>query len=161
MDVVFCQTQKLFNGGIRERWARLIVYDGEYADCLESGSPFLFMFREEWTIDSGKILVGISETRGFHETREEFEEYREWIEKLLKEEELKPQVILYTTAKRFREAFFNDYTESMRWNSKANNEERAVIYWSYCGEKDCALLLAVEDFVDCREGLDYFEEFVE
>lgn len=119
------------------------------------------MFNEERTIDFGKIWVGISETLGFHETREEFEKYREWIEKLLKEEELKPQVILYTTANRYREAFFNDYTKSMRWNSKANNEERAVIYWSYCGEKDCALLLAVEDFVDCREGLDYFEEFVE
>ena len=119
------------------------------------------MFNEERTIGFGEIWVGISEDCNFSERKGEFEEYREWIEQLLKEEGLKPQVILFTSADLFREAYYNDFTRTMSWNSKGNDEERAVIYWSKCGKDDCALLLAVENFVSCREGYDYFSEYVE
>jgi len=155
-DVVFCQMQKFFNSDPFERWARLIVYEDEYSDCLESASPFLFQFNEKRCIGTQRIQVGISED----DTIAEYEEHQEEIVKLLEEENLKPQVLFYTTADRFKEAFYGDCTNSMKWNCKVN-DEKEVMYWSYCGKNDCALLVAFEDLSIYREGLEYFCDFSE
>lgn len=158
-NVVFCQQQNFFDSAPFARWARLIVYEDEYSDCLESASPFLFVFDvEKRCIGTQKIPVGISETEDFSETRDEYEEHKEAIEKLLKNEKLKPQVLLYTTASRIKEAFYGDYTNSMKLNCKVN-EEKELMYWSICGENDCTLLVAFEDLSAYKEGQEYLDNY--
>lgn len=159
-DVVFCQQQKFFDSTPFERWARLIVYEDDYADCLKSASPFLFMFNvEKRCIGTQKIPVGISESEDFSNTRGEYEEHKEKIIKeLLEGEHLKPQVLLYTTANRIKEAYYSDYTNSMKLNCKVN-EEKELMYWSLCGENDCAVLVAFENLSAYKDGQEYLDEF--
>lgn len=158
-DVVFCQQQKFFNADPYFRWARLIVYEDEYSDCLESASPFLFMFNlEERCIGARKIPVGISETIDFSETNEEYEEHKEKIIKeLLEGENLNPQVLFYTTADRIKEAFYADCDESMKLNCKVN-DDKEIMYWGFCGEKNCALLVAFEDLSVYKDDQEYLDE---
>ena len=155
-DVVFCQEQKFFDSDPFKRWARLIVYEDEYADCLESGSPFLFRFDvENRCIGTQEIPVGIAETEDFSETRKVYEGWKSEIVKVLSEDEkLKPQVLLFTTADRIKEAFYNDYTESMKLNCKVN-KGKAIMYWALCGKNDCALLVAFEFLSIYKEGQEY------
>lgn len=160
-DVVFCQKQNFFDSDPFLRWARLIVYEDEYADCLDSASPFLFMFDlgQNLCIGNPKIPVGISETEDYSETRDEYEEHKEKIIKeLLEVEKLNPQVLLYTTANRIKEAFYADWTKSMKLNCKVN-EEKEIMYWGLCGKNDCALLVAFEDLSYYSEGKDYLDEY--
>lgn len=159
-DVVFCQQQKFFDSAPFMRWARLIVYEEDYSDCLESGSPFLFVFNlEQRFIGTQKIPVGISETEDFSDTKEEYENHKEKIVKeLLEGEKLKPQVLLYTTAERIKEAFYRDSTNSMKLNCRVN-AEKEIMYWALCGEKDCALVIAFEDLSVYDEGQEYINEY--
>lgn len=55
-DVRFCQQQELFNSEPFDRWARLIVYEDEYSDCISSASPFLFQL----TCKSYEIFLEIA-----------------------------------------------------------------------------------------------------
>lgn len=158
-DVVFCQQQKFFNSDPYIRWARLIIYEDEYSDCLESASPFLFIFDlPKRCIGTQQIPVGISETIDFSETREEYEEHKEKIIKeLLESENLKPQVLLYTTADRIKEAFYCDWDDSMKLNCKINSDKE-IMYWGFCGENDNSLLVAFEDLSIYKEGQEYLDE---
>lgn len=45
----------------------------------------------------------------------------------------------------------------MKWNCKVN-DEKEVMYWSLCGENDCAALMAFEDLSIYKEGLEYLNK---
>lgn len=161
-DVRFWQGQELFDAEPYERWARLIVYEDEYADCMESGSPFLFeitwpdRFMEQekiLVIGQEKIPVGISNC----DEESTYDAHKETIEKLLGEEIQKVDVVLYTTSNRFKEAFYHDFQHTMQLNSKIT-DEKEIMYWSYCGKNDSVLLVAFEGLSSYRECKQYLDE---
>ena len=154
-DVVFCQRQKFFEGGIVERWARVVAYEDDYSDCLDSASPLLFMFQDGRLCN--QIPVGISETEEYREVMLDYTEHNDEIIELLQKEKLKVQVILYTTSSLIKEAFYRDYTDSMELKVKVT-KEKELCYFATCGEKDCALLVAFEDLSVYKEDLEYLED---
>lgn len=130
-DVVFYQKQEFFNSNPVCRWARLIINEDDYSTYAEEDDYFSFDFESGQCIGSKKIPVGIT-VEDYVGMKSEYENYQEKILNLLKEENLNPQVILYITADRFKEAFYCDYTKSMNLNCKAN-EDRELMYWGFCG----------------------------
>lgn len=154
-DVVFCQRQKFFEGGIVERWARVVIYEDEHSDCLETASPLLFMFQNGRLCN--QIPVGISETEEYSKVISDYMEHKDEIVELLQKEKLNPQVILYTTPSLIKEAFYRDYTESMELKVKVT-KEKELCYFAACGEQNCALLVAFEDLSVYKEDLKYLED---
>lgn len=164
-DVRFCQQQELFKSEPFDRWARLIVYEDEYSDCIDSASPFSFQltcesyrrFSGNRFIGEKKIPVGISEWDEAGTMREHYDTHQEIIENLLKEDIQKVDVVLYTTSERFKEAFYNDFENTMNFNSKIT-DEKEILYWSYCGKNNRVLLVAFEDLSSYKEGKEYLDD---
>lgn len=149
-DVVFYQKQEFFNSNPMCRWARLIIREDDYSESAEDDEHITFDFEDEQCIGTKKIPVGIT-CEYYMEIKLEYENHRKKIINLLEDEALNPQVILYTTADIFKEAFYCDYTKTMKLNSKANSD-RELIYWGFCGSNDCALLIAFEDLSIYKES---------
>ena len=149
-DVVFGQLQSSFSSEPYERWARVIIGQDDYADCYEAQTPLMFAFDEEnWYCSyhefSKKYPVGIS-VCGV--SADEFKAHKEKIEKVLfKEEGLCPEAFLYTDADTIKEAFYKDFTDTMKLHCKIN-EDKEIMYWAACGANDCAILVAFEDLSD-------------
>lgn len=156
-DVIFYQQQELFYAEPLQRWARLIVYEDEYSDYLESESPFLFHFTNiNHFFGERKIPVGISECDEESTTKSEYDAHIAIIEEFLLHELQKVDVVLYTTSERIKEAFYNDFEEAMHLNIKIT-DDKEIMYWSYCGKNDCALLVAFENLSHYKECLEYLK----
>ena len=153
-DVRFYQEQQLFDAEPLQRWARLIVYEDDYSNCLDSVSPFLFQFTNiNLFFGERKIPVGISE----YDEASNYDTHKEIIDQLLLHELQKVDVVFYTTSERIKEAYYNDFEEAMHLNIKTTNDKE-IMYWSYCGKNDCALLVAFENLSDYKECLEYLQE---
>lgn len=158
-EIIFCQKQKRFNSITPfDRWARLIVYEDDYADCQDNVGPFQFLFIEK-LIGPKIIPVGISEAGDFQEVQKDYKIHETHIKTLLEnleEEKLEVDVILYTTDSRIKEAYYADYTKKMQLNIEII-EKKEIMYWATCGENNCGLIVAFEDLSVYKEGLEDIE----
>ncbi len=156
-DVIFCQQQNFFKSEPFARWARLIIYEDDYSDCLLSESPFLFEITTiPLFIGEKNFPVGISE----YDETDNYDDHQGIIEKLLRDEIQNVDVILYTTSDRIKEAFYNDFENAMQLNSKVT-VEKELLYWSYCGKDNKVLLVAFENLSGYRECEEYLYDNID
>ena len=145
-DVVFGQLQSSHSLKPYHRWARVIIEEHDYSDFYGYDSSLLFIFDDDnWHCSyhaySRRYPVGIS---AYGVSADEFKANKEKMEKvLLKEEGLCPEAFLYTDADTIKEAFSEDYQNTMKLHCKILSRKQ-IIYWAACGYNDCAVLVAFE-----------------